>query len=340
MSKLSIGIVGLPNVGKSTLFNILTNQSVDTANYPFATINPNVGIVPVPDEHLEKLGNLNPKSDKTVFTIVEFYDIAGLVRNANKGEGLGNQFLNQIKETNAILHLVRVFKEESVAHVEGMVDPARDIDTIEDELVLKDLEVVERNLKKIESQVKTGDKEAEKEYKTLIKIKDVLESAEPLVSSEIGSNEDVQKLALHLNLLTIKKQLFLLNGKESDVSDELKKKIENMDFSYVVADLGEKETVPQVIKKTYEILNLITFFTMNEKETRGWAVPQGTRAPEAAGIVHSDFQENFIKAEVVSYEKFIEAGDWSKARNKGWIRVEGKDYIITDGDVVYFRAGK
>jgi len=340
MSKLSIGIVGLPNVGKSTLFNILTKQSVNAANYPFATIDANVGVVSVPDERLDKVAELNNKSDKKIPTVVEFYDIAGLVKDANKGAGLGNKFLSHIKETNVILHLVRCFESEDVVHIEGVVNPKKDINVIEDELVLKDLEIVERNLEKIKSKMRTGDKEVEKEYKTLVKIKDVLESAEPLASAEIGKNEEIQKFAKQLNLLTIKKQLFLLNGKETDVSDELKEKIKMMDFDYIIADLNEQTTVPNVIKKTYELLDLITFFTMNEKETRAWAITRDIKAPQAAGVIHTDFEKKFIRTEVITWEKLLEAGSWGEARNKGWLRVEGKDYIVQNGDVMYFRTGK
>jgi ribosome-binding ATPase YchF (GTP1/OBG family) len=326
-------------VGKSTLFNILTKQSVNAANYPFATINPNIGVVSVPDERLDELTKLSNSKEK-IPAVVEFYDIAGLVKGANKGEGLGNKFLSHIKETDAILHMVRVFEGRNIVHIEGNINPMRDVDIVEDELVLKDLDVVERQFKKQENNIKTGDKDAKKNYNVLVKIRDVLESAELLASAEIGKDEDVQKLAKQLNLLTIKKQLFLLNGEESDISDKLKEKINNMDFDYVITDLGNKALVPNVIQKAYETLNLISFFTTGEKESRAWTCPKWSKAPQAAGVIHSDFEKKFIRAETVSYKKLIEAGSWGEARNKGWIRVEGKDYVVQDGDVMYFRTGK
>jgi ribosome-binding ATPase len=339
MSKLSIGIVGLPNVGKSTLFNILTKQNVTSENYPFATIDPNVGIVPVPDERIDKLAELS-KSKEKIPAVVEFYDIAGLVKGANKGEGLGNKFLSHIKETDAILNVVRCFEGRDIIHVENNTDPIRDIDIIEYELILKDLEIIERNLESLSGKAKTGDKEAQKKLNLINKIKEILEIPKPLASSDISKNEDVENIAKNLNLLTVKKQLFLLNGEEGDVSEELIKKIKDFGFDYIISDLGEKSIVPNVVKKAYETLNLISFFTTGEKETRAWTTPKGSTAPKAAGVIHSDFEESFIRAEVVSYDKLIEAGGWSNARNKGWIRIEGKNYIISDGDVVHFRTGK
>ncbi len=338
MSKLSIGIVGLPNVGKSTLFNILTKQSVTSENYPFATIDPNMGVVPVPDERLDKLAELSDSQEK-IPAVVEFYDIAGLVKGANKGEGLGNQFLTHIKETDAILHLVRCFKGRDVIHIEGDTDPLRDIDTIEDELVLKDLDVVERHLDKVEKKAESGEKEAQREYDLLNQILDVLDQGMPLASSEIIEDEEIEDFTTKLNLLTSKKQLFLLNGEESDVSEEVIEKIDNLNFDYVIADLGDEEVVPDVIQKAYDTLDLISFFTTGEKESRAWTVTRGSTAPQAAGVIHSDFEKNFIRAEIVTYEKLIEAGSWSDARSNGDIRTEGKDYIIQDGDVIFFKTG-
>jgi hypothetical protein len=339
MSKLSIGIVGLPNVGKSTLFNILTKQNVTSENYPFATIDPNVGIVPVPDERINKLAELS-KSKEKIPAVVEFYDIAGLVKGANKGEGLGNKFLSHIKETDAILNVVRCFEGRDIIHVENNIDPIRDIDIIEYELILKDLEIIERNFESLGGRAKTGDKEAQKKLNLIAKIKEVLESSQPLSASEVSKDEDIKNIAKNLNLLTIKKQLFLLNGEEKDVSEELIKKIKDFGFDYIISDLGEKNIVPNVVKKAYETLNLISFFTTGEKETRAWTTPKGSTAPKAAGVIHSDFEESFIRAEVVSYDKLMEAGGWSNARSKGWIRIEGKNYIVSDGDVVHFRTGK
>ncbi|MEX2411927.1 MAG: redox-regulated ATPase YchF [Candidatus Paceibacterota bacterium] len=339
MSKLSIGIVGLPNVGKSTLFNILTKQSVTSANYPFATIDPNVGIVSVPDERLDKLTELSQSKQK-IPAVVEFYDIAGLVKGANKGEGLGNEFLGHIKETHAILHMVRVFEGRDIIHVDGETNPSRDIDTIEEELILKDLDTIEKHMDNVEGKTRTGDKEAKKELEILEKIKDTLMSSKPLSSTDLINNEDVKKVAKHLQLLTIKKQLFLLNGEESDVSDELKQKIKDLNYDYIVADLAEGEAIPDIVKKAYEILDLITFLTTGEKESRAWTTKKDSTAPQAAGVIHSDFEKNFIRAEVVSYEALVEAGSWTKARSNGKLRVEGKEYIIKDGDVVHFRVGK
>ncbi len=338
MSKLSIGIVGLPNVGKSTLFNILTKQSVTSENYPFATIDPNMGVVPVPDERLDKLTELSNSKEK-IPAVVEFYDIAGLVKGANKGEGLGNQFLSHIKETDAILHLVRCFEGRDIIHIEGDTNPLRDIETIEDELILKDLEVVEKHVEKVKKKAETGDKEAEDEYEVLKKIIDTLDQSKPLASSEIIKSEDVVDLSKNLNLLTSKKQLFLLNGEESDVSDELKQKIKELNFDYVIADLDDEKVVPDVIQKAYDTLDLISFFTTGEKESRAWTVTRGATAPEAAGVIHSDFEKNFIRAEIVTYEKLITAGSWSNARSNGDIRTEGKDYIVKDGDVIFFKTG-
>lgn len=330
--KLSIGIVGLPNVGKSTLFKILSKQEVHIANYPFATIDPNVGIVQVPDERLEKLTKLS-NSKKTIPAVVEFYDIAGLVKGANKGEGLGNQFLAHIRETQAIVVVLRIFQNAEIIHVESSVNPLRDLETINTELALKDLETVEKRMKKAEGEARTGDKDAIKNLEILKKVKGGLEKGNLALSFR---NEEIVK---ELSLLTAKRQLYLLNGKMEEVSEELKRKIKILGGDYIVADLGKDEAVPELIKKAYEILNLISFLTTGEDETRAWTIEKGTKAPQAAGVIHTDFEKNFIRAEVINWGKLMEAGDWSAAKQKGLIRIEGKEYVVQDGDVVVVRHG-
>ncbi len=327
--KLSIGIVGLPNVGKSTLFKILTKQEVNIANYPFATIDPNVGVVPVPDERLRKLAELS-RSKKTIPAVVEFYDIAGLVRGANKGEGLGNQFLNHIKEVSAIVQIVRCFKQSDIVHIEGEINPVRDLEIIKTELALKDLETVEKRLEKAESEARSGKKEA-------VVFRDGIKAIKEKIEKDGTLKNDA--LAKELNLLTAKPQLFLLNGKSEDVSDELKEKIKETGADYLIADLAEIQEIPELTRKAYEILNLISFFTTGEDETRAWTIEKGAKAPEAAGTIHSDFEEKFIRAEVIFWEKLMAAGGWNEAKQKGWLRVEGKDYIAQDGDVMVIRHG-
>jgi len=337
--KLSIGIVGLPNVGKSTLFKILTKQEVNIANYPFATIDPNVGIVPVPDERLQKLASLS-NSKKVVPAVVEFYDIAGLVKGAYKGEGLGNQFLSHIRETNAVVHIVRCFKQGDIVHVEQTVDPSRDIEIIETELILKDLETVTKRLDKAESDARSGKKEAIEMRDELRAIKGELEKGNTLWTNFlIRANKGYKSYLKELNLLTAKPQLFLLNGALDDVSEELKKKIKELGFEYLVYNLSQVSDVSELIKKAYEILNLISFFTTGEDETRAWTIEKGTKAPQAAGAIHTDFEKKFIRAEVINWQKLLEGGGWAEAKHRGWLRLEGKDYVMRDGDVVIIRHG-
>jgi ribosome-binding ATPase len=330
--KLSIGIVGLPNVGKSTLFKRLTNQEVNIANYPFATIDPNIGIVPVPDERLTKLTEIS-KSKKTIPAVVEFYDIAGLVKGANKGEGLGNQFLSHIRDTQAIVIVLRIFKDPDIIHVENSVDPLRDLETINTELILKDLEIVDRRIDKLEGEARTGDKKAIKNLEVLKSLREKLN--DNYLALDLVDEEIVREL----ELLTAKKQLYLLNGKMENVTTELKEKIKGLNADYLVANLSLAETVPELIKKTYELLGLISFLTTGEDETRAWTIKKGTKAPEAAGVIHTDFEAKFIRAEVISYDKLVEAKGWSQAKQKGWLRLEGKEYIIQDGDVIVVRHG-
>ncbi|MFH1192773.1 MAG: DUF933 domain-containing protein [Candidatus Jorgensenbacteria bacterium] len=330
--KLSIGIVGLPNVGKSTLFKLLTKQEVHIANYPFATIDPNVGVVPVPDERVDKLTALS-KSAKKVPAVVEFYDIAGLVKGANKGEGLGNQFLAHIRECKAIVQVVRCFGGSEIIHVEGAPDPLRDLDTIKTELALKDLETVGKRFHTAEADVRAGQKAALHDKEVLEKVKAALEkgeSAAPFAHEEVIQN---------LQLLSAKKQLVLLNGNESDVSDGLKAKIREMGADYLIANLADGDAIPALIKKAYEILDLISFLTTGENETRAWTIERGMKAPQAAGVIHTDFEHKFIRAEVVAYEKLVIAGNWNQAKQKGWLRLEGKEYVMQDGDVVVIRHG-
>ncbi|MBI2035596.1 MAG: redox-regulated ATPase YchF [Candidatus Liptonbacteria bacterium] len=331
--KLSLGIVGLPNVGKSTLFKALTKIDITIANYPFATIDPNVGIVTVPDERVDKLVELS-KSKKKIPAIVEFYDIAGLVKGANKGEGLGNQFLSHIRETQAIVQVVRCFGGGEIIHVESNVNPLRDIETINTELMLKDLEVVEKRLKSAEGEAKTGKKDAIATVEILKKAKVKLEKGEML--RDLRDEPEIKEL----QLLTAKEILFLLNGKEDDVPDELKNMIKALGYSYLVADLSDHNfNLNPLIKKAYEILDLISFFTTGEDETRAWTIKRGTLAPQAAGVIHTDFENKFIRAEVVSYEALHASGGWQAAKQKGLLRLEGKDYVFQDGDVVVIRHG-
>ena len=341
--KLSIAIVGLPNVGKSTLFHLITKQDITIANYPFATIDPNVGIVPVPDMRLEKLNELS-RSKKKIPAVVEFYDVAGLVKGANRGEGLGNQVLSHIRETQAVVIVLRAFQNAEIIHVENSVDPLRDLEIINTELILKDLESVEKRLVKTEAEARTGKKEAVSDKELLTWLKKSLEEgvmpvSDPALAEDLRAN---LRLA-DLNLLTLKRQLYLLNGVEADVPSGLLEKIHALGADHLVADLSSpeaaSESVPQLVKKAYEILGLISFFTTGEDETRAWTIERGTRAPQAAGVIHTDFEDKFIRLEAIATDKLLEAGGWSKAKQKGWLRVEGKDYVVADGDVIEVRHG-
>ena len=365
--KLSIGIVGLPNVGKSTLFKLLTKQNILIANYPFATINPNVGIVPVPDERVDKLAELS-KSKKKIPAVVEFYDIAGLVKGASTGEGLGNQFLSHIRETQAIVTVLRVFESSEIIHVENSVDPERDLAIINTELVIKDLETVEKRIGSLEKEVRAGlsaKASATAGDKKALKNLEVLKSLKvELLKDNLATKFADEEIVKELQLLTAKKQLYLLNGDEEDVKNPLRGKIKSIGGDFIVMNLVEKndikERLPHIesetevnltegqfslsgivglIKKSYEILDLISFLTTGEDETRAWTIKKGTKAPEAAGVIHTDFEHKFIRAEVVNWQKLLEAGSWAKAREKGLIRIEGKEYVVQDGDVLVIRHG-
>lgn len=339
--KLSIGIIGLPNVGKSTLFKALSKIEVNIANYPFCTIDPNVGVVAVPDERLDKLAGLKDFKKK-IPAVVEFYDIAGLVKGAYKGEGLGNQFLSQIRETSAIVEVVRCFPAGEVVHVETAVDPFRDIDTINAELALKDLDSIDKVWKKTEGEARTGGSASSpqaKDLEALQQAKAALQKGNPLYKKE-HSNILKNIRMRELNLLTAKPRIYLLNGAPEDVPENLFSKIKSLEADYIVADLRQGADLAGLIKKSYNTLNLITFFTMvSEDEIRAWTIEKGVKAPQAAGTIHTDFEKKFVKAEVINWQKLLELGSWGQARQKGQLRLEGREYVVQDGDVIIFKHG-
>ena len=332
MNKLSLGIVGLPNVGKSTLFKAITNNPVNIANYPFCTIDPNIGVVSVPDERLEKLNEMS-KSKKKVPAVVEFYDIAGLVRGANKGEGLGNQFLSHIRETNAIVEVLRCFKSAEIIHVENSVDPIRDMEIINAELALKDLDTVEKVLKSLEAEARSGKKDAQKDLEIAKVAKERLLKGELLV--DLRHEPIIKKL----QLLTAKPQVYLLNGSPEDVPAGLVEKIKALGADYIIKNIVEDNDLGELIRKSYAVLDLISFFTTGEDETRAWTIVKGEKAPQASGTIHTDFEKSFIRAETISATKLLEIGSWSKAKQKGQIRSEGKEYTVQDGDVIEVKHG-
>ena len=360
---LTAGIVGLPNVGKSTLFNAITKAGALAANYPFATIDPNVGIVEVPDSRLIKLEEMvQPK--KTIPTTFEFTDIAGIVKGASKGEGLGNKFLSHIREVDAICQVVRAFDDENVTHVSGRVNPLDDIEVINMELVLADLESVEKRLPKIEKMARQKDKTAEMELRILTQIKEALEDGKPVRS--IDFNEDDQKWVNQAQLLTSKKMLYIANVGEDEIGDKDNDKVKaireyaaNEDSEVIVIsakieeeiatlddedkemfleDLGiEEPGLDRLIRTTYDLLGLSTYFTAGVQEVRAWTFKQGMTAPQCAGVIHTDFERGFIRAEVTSYEDYVQHGGENGAKEAGRQRLEGKDYIMQDGDIVHFR---
>jgi len=350
---LSIGIVGLPNVGKSTLFNALTNKQAEASNYPFCTIEPNVGMVKVPDERLEKIAVIS-KPVKIIPTIIEFVDIAGLVKGAHKGEGLGNQFLSRIRECDAICEVVRNFEDKNIIHVDGRINPDEDKETINLELIFADLQSASKQLEKIIKEAKSGDKDKIKKKEFLEKIKTSLDAG--VAVRDIGFNSEKREEIKSFNFLSDKPIIYVVNSDKKDdiggnwggeriiLNIKAEEEISRLSLEEqieFVRELGLEESgLDKLIKVSYKLLGLITFFTTGADETRAWTVEKGSLAPQAAGVIHTDFLKGFIRAEVINWEKFVEAGGEQKAREKGFIRTEGKDYIMQDGDICNFLVNK
>lgn len=362
---MKLGIVGLPNVGKSTLFNSLTKAGAESANYPFCTIDPNVGVVAVPDERLKLLGDLY-HSKKVTPAVIEFVDIAGLVKGASKGEGLGNQFLSNIREVDAIVHVVRCFEDSNVVHVDGSVNPLRDIETINLELIFSDLEILERRIAKVAKGARM-DKEQAKELAMLERVKERLEDGKLAIGFET-EDEDEEEYFKNLNLLTAKPVIYAANVGEEDLANDgadnagvqavreyaketgsevfaicaqIEEEISELDDEerqMFLDDLGLKESgLEKLIRASYKLLGLISFLTSGEDETRAWTIKNGTKAPQAAGKIHTDFERGFIRAEVVAYQDLMACGSMVAAKEKGLVRLEGKEYVVKDGDIIVFR---
>ena len=363
---MKLGIVGLPNVGQSTLFNSLTKAGAESANYPFCTIDPNVGVVTVPDERLNVLGEMY-HTKKIIPAAIEFVDIAGLVKGASKGEGLGNQFLANIREVDAIVHVVRCFEDSNIVHVDGSIDPLRDIETINLELIFSDLEILERRISKAVRAAR-NDKTIAKELALMERIKAHLEDGKMAKSFDDINDEDEQQWLESYNLLTYKPVIFAANVAEDDLADdgasnagvqavreyakredcevfvvcaEIEQEIAELDDdekSMFLEELGLKESgLEKLIKASYSLLGLISYLTAGEPEVRAWTIKKGTKAPQAAGKIHSDFERGFIRAEIVSYDDLMACGTYNAAKEKGLVRLEGKDYVVQDGDIILFR---